>query len=485
MGVTHSAIPSPRRLARIQAELSRLARRVLTVKILCGIALGICYWYSVPYVLPFISRGATPDSANAAAEAFQGSMSRQLAMPVIGVLCLILLRELPRRGQFAGYLRYFAAAYVSWALVSIVWSDDPSLTLKRLVVFMIDILAIYTLARRFSMLEIATLAFFITGTVALIAFYSDTVMQHIFDPRNADYRFQGVAEANYQAMSLVTGIFAGLTIYERKPRWRRFLVPTLLAAFALLYLTRSRVSTIICLLMAALMLLRLARKNLSRQIQVMVFVGCLAVVGPVLVYVIGQKGAGAAQAAFMMGRTDTQNTSNLSNRAPLWAELSEYVKERPVFGFGYAGFWSPERVSLISGHQGWTVPHAHEMYLDQTLSLGLVGALLYAGVLWTAVILGWSRYRRSDRQTDLMAAALLTWLAMEGLAESVPIDPYLPTTLAYACIVKMCLLPDSEDLQDVWLQNDQLLGRVAPQLLERLPSNLQAEAHAAMEAHHG
>ena len=32
---------------------------------------------------------------------------------------------------------------------------------------------------------------------------------------------------------------------------------------------------------------------------------------------------------------------------------------------------------------------------------------------------------------------MITWLALTGLAESTPLDPYLPTMLAYACVVKM------------------------------------------------
>lgn len=484
MSTARPAAFTPYRLARVRLELSQITRRLMLVKIVCGIALGICYWYSVPYVLPFIVHGATAESAAAESAAFQGSASRQLAMPVIAFFCLLLLRELPRRGRFEGHLRYFAAAYVIWAVMSVAWSDDPSLTIKRLVVFLINILAIYTFARRFSLIEISVLAFFVTGTVAILALYGDVVMQHIFDPRNADYRFQGIAEANYQAMSLVVGIFSGLTLFDRRPAWRKFLAPALFVAFILLYLTRSRVSTIICLMMAGIMMFRLARKILSAPARAMLAVACMAVVLPVLVYVVGQKGLGAAQSAFMMGRTDTQNTSNLSNRAPLWAELSEYVKTRPLQGFGYAGFWSPSRVSLISGHQGWTVPHAHETYLDQTLSLGFVGSLLYAGVLWGAIFFAWKRYRRSRQATDLLAAAMLTWLAMEGLAESAPIDPYLPTTLAYACIVKMCFAEGSETEQDTWLGSDQLLGGVTPALLEKLPPNLRAEAKTAMESTH-
>jgi len=90
------------------------------------------------------------------------------------------------------------------------------------------------------------------------------------------------------------------------------------------------------------------------------------------------------------------------------------------------------------------VPHAHNTYLDQALSLGIFGAALYAAMVWSAVVMAWRRYRVDKSADSLFAAVLLTWLALEGLAESVPLDPYLPTLLAYACIAKMCMTETSE-----------------------------------------
>ncbi len=58
--------------------------------------------------------------------------------------------------------------------------------------------------------------------------------------------------------------------------------------------------------------------------------------------------------------------------------------------------------------------------------------------------MAWRRYRSDSTASNLLAAVLLTWLALEGLAESVPLDPYLPTLLAYACIAKMCMTKNAE-----------------------------------------
>jgi O-antigen ligase len=166
---------------------------------------------------------------------------------------------------------------------------------------------------------------------------------------------------------------------------------------------------------------------------------------------VGKNGTNAAQMAFMMGRSDTENTSNLSNRAPLWGELMESVERNPWLGVGYDAFWTPARVESISADQGWAVPHAHNTYLDQALSLGVVGALLYTAMVWSAMVMAWGRYRSDGSAGNLLAAVLITWLALEGLAESVPLDPYLPTLLAYACIAKMCMVknPERASLEEI------------------------------------
>ena len=118
---------------------------------------------------------------------------------------------------------------------------------------------------------------------------------------------------------------------------------------------------------------------------------------------------------------------------------------RPWLGYGYGGFWTPERLERVSLDQGWIVPHAHNTYLDEELALGVVGCVLYAGALWAGVAM-WLGSDTGACLTNvrMLPAILLTWLAVTGVAESVPLDPFLPTMLAYACLVKMCLVEGSE-----------------------------------------
>jgi exopolysaccharide production protein ExoQ len=413
--------------------------RARLVRSLCALALSACFWFSVPYGIPDVQTNGLQLAASNAAQSFEGSRSREIAMPLIAGFAMFLLWRFPRRGAWKGHLRWPVMLFVLWAVASAGWSQVPSTTGKRLVVFLADALFAYALARVATLLEMALWGFLTTGAVALISLGVDVFYQHTFAPLDPDYRFMGVMEANYQAMNLLVGLLCGMTLLQRRPRWAKWLIPALCGEAVLLVLTRSRLGTLLAFVLLAVIAVRWVRQQWQYSSRALGAAVLLAVSLPALVLVVGQDPQGVAERVFMMGRHDTENTSSLSNRAPLWSELVEFAKSHPLAGFGYAAFWTPARVDNISLDQGWAVPNAHNTYLDQWLSLGVVGAVLYCLSLWGGCAIAWQRHRRERTPESLLAALLLTWLCLEGLAESVPLDPYLPTMLGYACLLKMCL----------------------------------------------
>ncbi len=460
MSTTSTMLAGERAAERRQLQKEEQAtRRLKLLKILCGLVLGVCFWYSVPYYLPL---KLDPDPMKAAANeaaAYEGNLSRQIAMPAILLFSAYMLWRLPKRGRFSVHskLTGFVLCYVGWAVSSSLWSVDPAITRKRVVVFLINIFFLYTLARVASVLEMALLGFACTGTVALISLGIDIFVQHTFAPFDPDYRFMGVMTANFQAMNLLVCLLCGWTLVQRQPRWLRWMTPLLVLFTALLFLTRARVGTFLCLGMMVFISLRMAKQLLQPHMRALALMGALMVLVPGAVFAFGRSGSGAVTDIFMMGRQDTQNTASLSNRAPLWAELMQSVEEHPFLGFGFEAFWSPERVEKISFDQGWMVPHAHNTYLDQMLSLGVVGAFLYACVLIGGCATAWQRFRKDPHESTLLPALLLLWLVLLSLTESTPVSPYLPTLIAYACIAKLCMEEGSEAESDQGLPAGNIL----------------------------
>lgn len=457
--------------------VERASYRVRLCKVLCAVALGVAFWYAVPYSFPLrLDPNPIKAAANEAA-AYEGNISRQIAMPVILIISAYMVWRLPRRGRFgrSSKLLAFALSYIGWALASTVWSVDPAISRKRLVVLVINLVFAYALARCASALEIALFGFSCTGAVALISLAADLFAQHNFAPFDPDYRFMGVMTANFQAMNLLVCLLCGLTLAQRRPRWLLWMAPLLALFSALLFLTRARVGTFICLAMTGCVLLRMARQHLEAHRRALILVLALMIVLPGAAFVIGRSGNGALTDIFMMGRKDTQNTASLSNRAPLWAELMDSVEQRPVLGFGFEAFWSPERVQRISLDQGWLVPHAHNTYLDQTLSLGVVGAVLYTGTLIGGCVVAWRRFRRRPDESSLLPALLLTWLALLSLTESVPVAPNLPTLIAYSCLVKLCMVEGSETELDLRLPPGRIISGLPLPALPEPAETLAAE----------
>ncbi len=421
-------------------------------KVTIGFVLAVLLWFSVPYSLPRHLPNANVATATADnAEQFEGSMSRQLAVPAMGLIACYLLWRLPHRARLQGRLRWAVLLYVALIAASVLWSDDPGLTAKRLTVFGTDCLFAYTLAVTTTAMELAVWAMSATFATGIISLGADMFALKLFAPFDPDYRLTGVMTANYQAMNLLVCCLCAAVLMLRKPRWLPWLSVVLGVSFLLLVLTRSRMATIIGLGLLVVVLLRVLRERVVPERRVLVQLGALAVGLPLIVFVGGRDLRGAAQGAFMMGRSDTQNTASLSNRLPLWTELMLSVERRPWLGFGYGAFWNEARAGQISADQGWPVPNAHDTYLDQVIILGWPGGLLYTATVLCAVSVAWRRYRRAYTPADLLNALLLTWMALLSTAESTPLEPHLPTLMAYVALVRMCLrqqMPEEQSSGD-------------------------------------
>lgn len=68
---------------------------------------------------------------------------------------------------------------------------------------------------------------------------------------------------------------------------------------------------------------------------------------------------------------------SLTGRADVWESVSALAEAKPLFGQGHV-FWaidSAERDAIWT-ELGWAAPHAHNMFLDIKLQLGLIGVII-------------------------------------------------------------------------------------------------------------
>lgn len=125
--------------------------------------------------------------------------------------------------------------------------------------------------------------------------------------------------------------------------------------------------------------------------------------------------------------------SDLTGRLEIWQSVWERAITRPVFGNGFSSPWVPWDPAFdgwIMDH-GLTVFHAHDMWLDVFLQLGIVGVVLmaiaWAALTWRAWFFAVDRPRwdldasRPYSHLSLLPVLLSAALLIEGLAESAPV----------------------------------------------------------------
>jgi len=117
---------------------------------------------------------------------------------------------------------------------------------------------------------------------------------------------------------------------------------------------------------------------------------------------------------YLLGRDST-----LTGRTPLWEAILEAVRQHPVLGAGYDGFWvaGNTQAEYLIESVGWDAYHAHNGYLEVLNTVGIVGAFLLALTLLQAGYWAWRYYER-DHTLGLCFFLLLLWLLISNLTKS-------------------------------------------------------------------
>jgi exopolysaccharide production protein ExoQ len=251
-----------------------------------------------------------------------------------------------------------------WIALSIGWSIDPALTLRRAVALCgSTVMGVYFAGRYDVKTQLRLLAFALAiATVAsLIAglFFPQigrTLVtgdwQGVFYPKNSLGR----------AMALAAVVFAVEIVCDRRFRLLFYLM--LPCAVVLLILSHS--ATAIVILVAFFCCILPFRRAIAMPMHwAMLFLALivtLATVGSIWVLDNSQ--------AIMswLGRDAT-----LTGRVQLWLQVISFIKTREVLGFGYGAFWLSSYGDYVRAATRWDVPHAHNGFLDTILSLGMIG----------------------------------------------------------------------------------------------------------------
>ena len=124
--------------------------------------------------------------------------------------------------------------------------------------------------------------------------------------------------------------------------------------------------------------------------------------------------------------------SSVTSRTPIWARALRGINEAPLAGIGLNAFRErvdsfdlpDSRASAAPGTEvtGLTVPHAHNIFLQTALDLGLPGLIVYLALLLVALTLCADIFRRAESPDKALAIGLAGSLVAQhifGLADAV------------------------------------------------------------------
>jgi exopolysaccharide production protein ExoQ len=112
----------------------------------------------------------------------------------------------------------------------------------------------------------------------------------------------------------------------------------------------------------------------------------------------------------------------LTGRTPLWNYGLSKLVERPLLGYGFGTFFSPDSNYAIEASYavgtGWVAPNIHNGFLEISLDLGLIGLLLFLIIYFTTFIRALKLAYATKNPENLWPLAYLTFLAMVNVTES-------------------------------------------------------------------
>ena len=276
-------------------------------------------------------------------------------------------------------------AFLSFALVSVLWSDFPFVAFKRwfrdlgnyLVVLVVlsdpdPLEAVRAVLRRLCYLLIPL-------SVLLIKYFPEIGKQYSVWTGADMYVGPTTGKNSLGVVCLVSGIFL---FWDTVVRWsdraehpmkRIILVNITLMVMTLwlLHLANSATSRV-CLLVGCLVIAAGQSKTFQRRLTFLkILIPASLCLYLLIAFGLNMNGELAAAA---------WRDPTLTDRTEIWKIVSS-VHTDPILGTGYESFWLGDRLKLIWQTDVGHINESHNGYLEVYLNLGIIGLFLLGGFL--------------------------------------------------------------------------------------------------------
>jgi exopolysaccharide production protein ExoQ len=306
----------------------------------------------------------------------------------------------------------FLCLLLLMAILSTFWSDTPFETFKAGIVLLVFSLTAASLALRYNLLEIndilRTTGTWITGLGTVASLLLPAIA------RADEGNWNGIlAHKNVFAfwIALTASLWLFYGIYHPKKRWLSFGI-TCFCLVVMVFAGSGTAKIMFLAMVGVSFCSHIIRKIDFRKV---ITAGILTTIVaiPSLLWILTNQ-----QYIFnFLGKDAT-----LTGRTDFWPQVIDSIWKRPVFGYGYQGFWQDWRGSAnpaahIINHNGFVPPHSHSGYLEILLAFGIVGFLLFTFSLLNNIIQLCICISHSERTESEIAILLLIFILLANFSE--------------------------------------------------------------------
>jgi O-antigen ligase len=381
--------------------------------------------FSVAVFLGLSNLARTADSSSV--DASQHNPLNTTLYCIVLAVCAILV--LLRKREVIPVLAVSKLVWIfmAWAVASIIWSIDPDLAARRLILFLAPVLVALYAAARFdpsTAIRLAGWAYFwtiVASAVVAVLVPSVGVMHDsaaaiqwadLADGARLEGDWSGIlGHKNVLGFATLanTQVFVWRWYVEKEKRWRHAAIA--LFGMFVAYKTHSATTALlIALTLATYFLFHVMRQAVRHR--ALIFFGAIVVAAIAGALAIALP----EQFTALLGKD-----ASLTGRVPIWIVLLNHViPNSPIFGYGFNTYFIPENpdylrlVDII----GWPAPHAHNGYLNLAVELGIPGAVL--GILILLRLIAGGLRRVNDEQAPWVLYVLVfgVTFAILNLVES-------------------------------------------------------------------
>ncbi|MEH6793170.1 MAG: O-antigen ligase family protein [Rhodococcus sp. (in: high G+C Gram-positive bacteria)] len=305
---------------------------------------------------------------------------------------------------------FFALMICGYIMASAIWSVNPTSTLTYGALFCGNILVAYMLTCDYRISEILKIfsRVILFLTVAGLAAYGARLSFSFYFDHQSRANLLGLQPLRGLFPHKITGgLYAVMGAVLALNFQRGLLRTASLAVYSVFVILTGSASAIILGLTAVLVSM-LANTAVRSKIRPGVFA------------ILFLTAAGAASVTVLIKQTVILELlgrdSTLTGRTYLWQYGLDEWRERPLFGWGFNGYFTSDiaqYIQNIGAFQNYNVPHFHQSYIQTMVDLGLVGLLIMVAMITYSLY--WS-YRSASLESPEGGAAAFTIVSLIAIA---------------------------------------------------------------------